>query len=138
MSSLSSASATAGGTETDERLLRRCSSNLKSFSDGLSDTKTTVLGLTDFHKIVKDPKTTPQAVNDGLLRLLRENWKMKPWDLLLPGSTTMELALDSQSVLFLAPAKMNLSWSSMPTLATSYAKRLNAPWLLQATKRYCA
>ena len=80
MSSLSSASATAGGTETDERLLRRCSSNLKSFSDGLSDTKISVLGLTDFHKIVKDPKTTPQAFNDGLLRLLRENWKMKPWD----------------------------------------------------------
>ena len=79
MSSLSSASATAGGTETDERLLRRCSSNLKSFSDGLSDTKTTVLGLTDFHKIVKDPKTTPQAFNDGLLRLLRENWN-GPWD----------------------------------------------------------
>ena len=79
MSSLSSASATAGGTETDERLLRRCSSNLKSFSNGLSDTKTTVLGLTDFHKIVKDPKTTPQAFNDGLLRLLRENWN-GPWD----------------------------------------------------------
>ena len=81
MSSLSSASATAGGTETVEGLLRRCSLNLKSFSNGLSDTKTTVQGLTDFHKIVKDPKTTPQAFNDGLLRLLRENWKMKPWDL---------------------------------------------------------
>ena len=49
MSSLSSASATAGGTETVEGLLRRCSLNLKSFSDGLSDTKTSVLGLTDFH-----------------------------------------------------------------------------------------
>ena len=57
MSSLSSASATAGGTETVERLLRRCSSNLKSFSDGLSDTKKSVLGLTDFHKLLKDPKT---------------------------------------------------------------------------------
>ena len=79
MSSLSSASATAGGTETVEGLLRRCSLNLKSFSNGLSDTKTTVLGLTDFHKIVKDPKTTPQAFNDGLLRLLRENWN-GPWD----------------------------------------------------------
>ena len=79
MSSLSSASATAGGTETVEGLLRRCSLNLKSFSNGLSDTKTTVLGLTDFHKIVKDPKTTPQAFNDGLLRLLQENWN-GPWD----------------------------------------------------------
>ena len=57
MSSLSSASATAGGTETVERLLRRCSSNLKSFSDGLSDTKKSVLGLTDFHKLLKDPET---------------------------------------------------------------------------------
>ena len=79
MSSLSSASATAGGTETVEGLLRRCSLNLKSFSNGLSDTKTTVQGLTDFHKIVKDPKTTPQAFNDGLLRLLQENWN-GPWD----------------------------------------------------------
>ena len=79
MSSLSSASATAGGTETVEGLLRRCSSNLKSFSNGLSDTKTAVLGLTDFHNIVKNPKTTPQAFNDGLLRLLQENWN-GPWD----------------------------------------------------------
>ena len=79
MSSLSSASATAGGTETVEGLLRRCSLNLKSFSDGLSDTKTAVLGLNDFHKIVKDPKTTPQAFNDGLLCLLQENWN-GPWD----------------------------------------------------------
>ena len=79
MSSLSSASATAGGTETVEGLLRRCSLNLKSFSDGLSDTKTSVLGLTDFHKTVKDPKTTFQAFNDGLLRLVRENWN-GPWD----------------------------------------------------------
>ena len=79
MSSLSSASATAGGTETVEGLLRRCSLNLKSFSNGLSDTKTAVLGLTDFHNIVKNPKTTPQAFNDGLLRLLQENWN-GPWD----------------------------------------------------------
>ena len=79
MSSLSSASATAGGTETVEGLLRRCSLNLKSFSDGLSDTKKSVLGLTDFHKTVKDPKATFQAFNDGLLRLVRENWN-GPWD----------------------------------------------------------
>ena len=80
MSSLSSASATAGGTETAERLLRRCSLNLKSFSDGLSDTKRSVLGLADFHKILKDPKTTFQSFNDGLLRLLRENWN-GTWEL---------------------------------------------------------
>ena len=137
MSSLSSASATAGGTETAERLLRRCSLNLKSFSDGLSDTKRSVLGLADFHKILKDPKTTFQSFNeDYSVCFVRTGTVLG--NFLLQGSTTMELALDLQSVLFLAPAKMNLFWSSMPTLATSYAKRLNAPWLLQATKRYCA
>ena len=48
MSSLSSASATAGGTETVESLLRRCSSNLKSLSVDLCDTKKSVLGLAVF------------------------------------------------------------------------------------------
>ena len=48
MSSLSSASATAGGTETVARLLCRCSSNLKSLSVDLCDTKKSVLGLAVF------------------------------------------------------------------------------------------